>query len=271
MITRVTDRAVGTRARSRGAGRLRWWRFALLVVITAVVLVPIMSPVLSAVQQTARMGGLGGLLSVLGAGSALQWFGNSLAVSGATVVVAVVVGAPAGYLLARGRGRAVDGFALLVFALQALPAVVLVVPVFVLFAALHLVDSLPGLTLIYAGMTVAVSIWTMASSIGAVPVALEQTAWLDGCSVLGGFVRVVLPDAIGGVLGTAVLAFLFAWNEYLVAVIFLTSPSNWTVGLGVVSGRIAVLGVAAMLPPLVVFLVLHRVFRFGGLAGATVG
>ena len=89
--------------------------------------------------------------------------------------------------------------------------------------------------------------------------------------MLGGFLRVVLPNAVGGVLGTVVLTFLFAWNEYLVAVIFLTSESNWTVGLGVVSGRVSVLGVAAMIPPVIVFAVLHRFFRFGGIAGAVVG
>jgi multiple sugar transport system permease protein len=186
------------------------------------------------------------------------------------VLLAVAIGAPAGYVLARGRGRSVDGFALVVFALQSLPAVILVVPLFVLLAAAHLVDSLPVLTLIYAGATVAVAIWTMSTSIDAVPVALEEAAWLDGCSVLGGFVRVVLPNALGGVLATAVLTFLFVWNEYLVAVVFLTSPSNWTVGLGVISGRVAVLGVAAMLPPIVVLAVLHRFLRLGGVAGAVV-
>ena len=102
---------------------------------------------------------------------------------------------------------------------------------------------------------------------------LEEAAWLDGCSVLGGFVRVVLPNAVGGVLGTAVLAFLFAWNEYLVAVIFLHVAVELDRRARRSSaGGSAVLGVAAMLPPIVVFAVLHRVLpRFGGLAGATVG
>jgi multiple sugar transport system permease protein len=253
------------------ADRSRWWRFALLVVITSVVLVPVAVPVLSAGQQIGSSGGLGGLVAVLGDGQTVRWFGNSLAVSGATVLLAIVVAAPAGYVLSRGRGRGVDLFALVVFALQALPAVLLLVPLFVLFAAAHLVDDLPALVVIYAGMTVAVATWTMSAAIDAVPISLEEAAWLDGCSVLGAFVRVVLPNAVGGVLGTAVLAFLFAWNEYLVALIFLTSEENWTVGLGVVSGRVAVLGVAAMVPPVLVFAVLHRVFRFGGLAGALVG
>lgn len=249
----------------------RWWRFALLVAITAVVLVPIASPVLSAVQQLDRMGGSAGLARVLTDPQTVRWFENSFSVAGATVLVAVLVGAPAGYVLSRGRSRGVEAFGLVVFALQSLPAVLLVVPLFVLFAAVGLVDSLPGLVLIYAGSTAAVAIWTMSAAVDAVPVSLEEAAWLDGCSVLGGFLRVVLPNAVGGVLGTVVLTFLFAWNEYLVAVIFLTSESSWTVGLGVVSGRGAVLGIAAMIPPLLVFAVLHRFFRIGGVAGALVG
>jgi multiple sugar transport system permease protein len=267
----VTGEAATRPSRAGAQYRHRWWRFALLVVITAVVLVPIASPVLSAVQQLDRTGGVAGLARVFTDPQTVRWFANSLAVSAATVLVAVLIGAPAGYVLSRGRNRGVDAFALVVFTLQALPAVLLVVPLFVLFASVGLVDSLPGLVLIYAGSTAAVAIWTMTAAIDAVPVSLEEAAWLDGCSVLGGFVRVVLPNAVGGVLGTVVLTFLFAWNEYLVAVIFLTSESNWTVGLGVVSGRVAVLGVAAMIPPLLVFAVLHRWFRFGGLAGAVVG
>ncbi|GAA2750278.1 carbohydrate ABC transporter permease [Amnibacterium kyonggiense] len=232
---------------------------------------PIASPVATVVQQSAFQGGVLPMLAGLAADPQTRtWFVNSLAVSAATVLLAVGIGAPAGYVIARGRSRAVDGFALIVFAMQALPAVILLVPLFVLLAVAHLVDSLPALTLVYAGSTVAIATWTMSSAIESVPVSLEEAAWLDGCSVLTGFVRVVLPNALGGVLGTAVLAFLFAWNEYLVAVVLLTSTSNWTVGLGVISGRSAALGVVAMLPPLLVFAVLHRFFRFGGVAGAVV-
>jgi multiple sugar transport system permease protein len=259
------------RAKASSADRGRLWRLALLVVVTATALVPIAVPVVSAVQQLQRFGGVGRLGAVLSDPQTVRWFGNSLAVSAATVLLAVVVGAPAGYVLSRGRGRRIDAFAVVVFTLQALPAVLLIVPLFVLAAAAHAVDSLPALVVIYAGMTAAVSIWTMSAAIDVVPRSLEEAAWLDGCSVLGAFVRVVVPNAIGGVLGTAVLAFLFAWNEYFVALVFLTSESNWTVGLGIVSGRVAVLGVAAMVPPVLVFAVLHRVFRFGGLAGAVVG
>ncbi len=252
----------------RSRDRLGWLRFALLVAITGIVLVPVAVPVLIAAQESGPADALGGLAGVLSDGPTLGWLGNSLAVAAGTVVVSVAIGAPAGYVLSRGRGRAAAGFALTIFALQSLPTIVLVVPLFVLFAAVHLVDSLPALALIYVGLTAAVATWTMAAAIDRVPVALEEATWLDGCSVLGGFLRVVLANAVGGVLGTAVLTFLFAWNEYLFALIFLTSESSWTVAIGVVSGRTPLLSVVAMLPPVVVFAALHRFFRFGGLAGA---
>jgi multiple sugar transport system permease protein len=244
-----------------------------MVVVTTVVLVPVAVPVYQAVLQSGASvaGLLGGLASLFRTTSAFEWFGNSLLLTGGTVLIAVLAGAPAGYVLSRGRGRAVRAFGLIVFALQALPAVLLVVPLFVLFASLHLVDSLVGITLIYAGMTAAVAVWTMAASFDAVPGALEEAAWLDGCSVLGGFVRIVLPNALPGVLATVVFTFLFAWNEYLTAVVFLTSESNFTVAVGVVAGRGALLNVAAMVPPLIVFGVLNRYLRFSGLGNAVTG
>jgi multiple sugar transport system permease protein len=265
----VSDAAGRLPTRPRLVDRGRWWRFALLVAITALVLVPVAAPVLMAAQRSGGVVGLlRGLVGILADGAALTWFGNSLAVAGATVLTAVLVGTPAGYVLSRGRGRAVDGFALLLFGLQSLPVIVLVVPLFVLLAAARLVDSLPALTLVYVALTTAAGTWTMASSIDAVPVRLEEAAWLDGCSVLGGVVRVVLPNVLPGVIATAVFTFLFSWNEYLVALLLMTSEPKWTVAIGVVSGRTPLLDVAVMIPPVVVFAVLHRFFRFGGLAGA---
>jgi multiple sugar transport system permease protein len=260
------------RQRQRRARDGRWWRFALMVVVTALVLVPVAVPVYEAAVQSGP--GLAGLARGFGGlvdGGSLVWLRNSVLVTCASVVLAVLVGAPAGYVLSRGRGRGVRTFGLAVFTMQALPAILLVVPLFVLFAALHLVDNLPGITLIYAGMTAAVAVWTMAASFDAVPIALEEAAWLDGCSVLRGFVRIVLPNALPGVLATVVFTFLFAWNEYLTAVVFLTTDTNWTIAIGVVAGRGALLDVAAMVPPLIVFALLNRFLRFGGLGNAVTG
>ncbi|HEV7623425.1 MAG TPA: carbohydrate ABC transporter permease [Amnibacterium sp.] len=251
--------------------RGRWIRFAALVLVTAVLLSPVLLTFWRALTPD-RGGVLDALAGAFTFGPALTWLGNSAMVTAATVVVTVAVAAPAGYVLSRGRGRGVSLFALVIFALQALPIVLLLVPLFVLFAGLHLVDDLLGLTVVYTGLAVAVAIWTMGSAFDAIPVELEEAAWLDGCSVVRAFLRVVLPNAVPGVLSTAVFTFLLAWNDYWVAVVFIRTDSNYTVGIGLAASYGSpVLSLVALLPPLVVFVVLHRYFSLGGISGSLAG
>jgi multiple sugar transport system permease protein len=200
------------------------------------------------------------------------WLGNSVLVTGATVLVTLAVAAPAGYVLSRGRGRLLHAYALLIFALQAVPVVLFLIPLFVLFAGIGLVDTLPGVTIVYIGLATAVATWTMSTYFDSVPVQLEEAAWLDGCSVLGGFFRVVLRNALPGVLATAVFTFLLAWNDYWIAVVFLRADPNFTIGLALASARgFPGLEVIALVPPLVVFAVLNRYFSFGGVSGSLAG
>lgn len=202
-------------------------------------------------------------------GMPLYWFENSLMLALGTVVVAVVVGAPAGYVLCQARGRAVSAYALVIFLLQSFPAVLSVVPLFLLFAKAHLVDDLFGVDVVYVGLTIAVAIWMIAAYFDAIPVELEEAAWLDGCSVLGGFFRVVLRNSLPAVLSTAIFVFLFVWNDYLVALVFLRSNANWTLGIGLESaGHSPVLAVLMSLPPVLVFVLLNRHFSVGGVGGA---
>jgi multiple sugar transport system permease protein len=215
---------------------------------------------------------LAGLLAAVGAPPVAAWLGNSLLVSGATVLVTLAVAAPAGYVLSRGRGRLVHGFALLMFGLQALPILVLLVPLFVLLARLGLTDTLPGVTLVYIGLSAAVGTWMMGGYLDAVPVELEEAAWLDGCSIAGGFVRVVLRNALPGLLSTAVYTFLLTWNDYWIALVFLRSDVNYTLGLALAGpGGFPAVAVIAMVPPLLVFAVLNRYFSVGGIGGALAG
>jgi multiple sugar transport system permease protein len=263
-----------------GSARGQWLRFVLLLVATLILLAPVLLTVKRAVLPDDVRGGPAELLAAA-AGSFLGvfenptvagWFTNSLLVTAVTVVVTVAVAAPAGYVLSRGRGRGVAAFALAIFALQALPIVLFLVPLFVIFAGLGLVDNLVGLTIIYIGLAVAVAVWTMGTAFDSIPVELEEAAWLDGCGVFRGFVRVVLPNALPGVLSTAVFTFLLAWNDYWIAVVFIRSDVNYTVGIGLSSmGGWAALSTVAMIPPLVVFAIFHRYFTFGGVSGALAG
>ena len=113
-------------------------------------------------------------------------------------VVSVAVAAPAGYVLSRGRSRAVSGYSLLLFVIQSLPIITAVIPLFILFARLGLVDNLIGLVIIYVGSSMSVATWMMAAYFDSIPITLEEAAWIDGCSVFGSFTKVVLRNSLPG-------------------------------------------------------------------------
>jgi multiple sugar transport system permease protein len=250
-----------------------------LLVLTALVLVPVLIPVWRLLAPNPDFGAPGGpgpavaaVVGTLTSGPALTWITNSLLVTGVTVTASVAVAAPAGYVLSRGRGRGVHAFALVIFTLQAVPFLLFLIPLFVLFAGLGLADTLAGLTIVYVGLSIAVATWTLTSYMDTVPVQLEEAAWLDGCSVLGGFLRIVLRNSLPGVLSTAVFTFLFAWNDYWIVLVLVRSDTNYTLGLALAGpGNSPVVAVIAMLPPLIVFAVLNRFFSVGGIGGALAG
>jgi multiple sugar transport system permease protein len=196
------------------------------------------------------------------------------------MVVSVVVAAPAGYVLSRGRSRAVSGYSLTLFVIQSLPAITAVIPLFVLFARIGLVDSLLGLAIVYVGASMSVATWMMAAYIDSIPITLEEAAWIDGASVFGGFIRVVMRNSLPGVLSTAIFTFLVSWNDYLVAVVFLRSQTKYTLPLGLQSffqqnttdwGSVMAVAVVMMLPPVLVFACLNRFFSVGGVGGSLAG
>ena len=233
--SRQTSPARTRRPRPEG-DRGRWWRFCLLAVVTAIVLVPLAAVVLLSLQpglgSSATGVTLDNYVGVITSTDLGVWVTNSLVVTLATVVVSVVMAEPAGYVLSRGRGRLVAGFSLTLFVIQSLPVVTAVIPLFILFARIGLVDTLGGVVILYVGGTMSVAIWMMAAYFDSIPISLEEAAWMDGCSVFGSFSRVVLRNSLPGVLSTAIFAFLLAWNDYLVAVIFLRSDQNYTLPIG---------------------------------------
>jgi multiple sugar transport system permease protein len=242
-------------------------RCAVLIVITAVVLVPLVPVVLPlVVGPDGRFAPMGLLLQLAG-GPTLRWFLNSVLVSAATVVGTVVVAAPAAYALSRARGRGIGLYSLVLFGLQSLPAMVLLPPLFVVLVHVGGGDSLVWLTVLYIGFSLAVATWTLTSWFSTLPIEVEEAAWLDGCSVLRAFVRMVLPNSGPALLSTALITFLFAWNEYWIALLFLQDQGSFTIGLALVSGaRSPALALVALLPPVAAYLLLHRWFRFGGAA-----
>ncbi|WP_232820233.1 carbohydrate ABC transporter permease [Brachybacterium sp. YJGR34] len=208
------------------------------------------------------------------------WLRNSLLSTIAATVISVVVAAPAGYVISRGRSRAVSAFSLGIFVVQSLPVVIFVIPLFMVFSRLHLVDSLTGITIIFVASSLTVATWMMAAYFDSIPASLEEAAWIDGCSVLGGFVRIILRNSLPGVLSTAIYSFLLAWNDYLIALVFLRSEQNFTLPIGLQTffqqnatdwGPVMASAVIMMLPPVLIFAFLNRFFSVGGIGGSLAG
>jgi multiple sugar transport system permease protein len=208
------------------------------------------------------------------------WLQNSLLVTLGTVIVSVIVAAPAGYVLSRGRSRAVSGYSLLLFVFQSLPVITSVIPLFILFANLGLVDNLLGVTIVYVASAMAVATWMMAAYMDSIPTSLEEAAWIDGASVFSGFVQIVLRNSLPGILSTAIFTFLVSWNDYLVALVFLRSQERFTLPIGLQSffqqnatdwGSVMAVAVVMLLPPVIVFGALNRYFSVGGIGGSLAG
>ncbi|WP_066518795.1 carbohydrate ABC transporter permease [Curtobacterium ammoniigenes] len=264
--------------------RGKWWRFVAILVITAIVIVPIVSVLYLSVTPSLGSKAVGltfeNYSTVFTSTSLSYWLENSLMIAGVTVLVSVIVAAPAGYVLSRGRSKWVSSYALILFVVQSLPVVTAVIPLFFLFAKLNLVDNLAGVAIIYIGSTMSVAIWMMAAYFDSIPIALEEAAWIDGASVLGSFSRVVLRNSLPGILSTAIFSFLLAWNDYLVAVVFLRSDVNYTLPVGLNTffqqnqtdwGDVMSVAVVMMMPPIIVFAVLNKFFSVGGIGGSLAG
>lgn len=258
----------------------QWSRFVVTLIVTGFAVAPIAVVVYASL--TPRLGSSpGGLtlenfVALLVRGPVLLWLRNSALVTLVVVLATVALAAPAGYVLSRGRGALVSGYSLALFVFQSLPVVVALIPLFFIYARIGLVDNLAGVTVIYVGLTTSAATWMMGGFYDSIPIEVEEAAWVDGTSVLGGFLRVVLPNSLPGLFSTAMFAFLTAWNDYVVVLVFIRSASNYTLPLGLElfgpgGGVGSAYAMIMMLPPVIVFAALNRYFSFGGIGGSLTG
>ena len=200
---------------------------------------------------------------------------NSLIVSLTSTALALALGCPAAYALARRRLRHVSNEDALLFFLaqRFLPPVVIAVPLAVLAQRLGLYDRLPALIAVHTAMVLPLVVLIARGAFADVPVELEQAAQLDGCSPFSALWRVALPLAAPGIAAAGLVAFGFSWNEFT-ATLMLTQYRAQTLPLFVASSedtwgldmaRVAVRCLLAVLPPLAAGLAVQR-FVVRGLA-----
>jgi ABC-type glycerol-3-phosphate transport system permease component len=205
---------------------------------------------------------------------------NSLIVAGSTTLLAILVGAPAAYALARFRfrGRELVGGAIL--AVSVFPQIAILSPLFLLLRAVGLIDTYPGLVLPYLTFSMPLAIWLMAAFFRQLPRDLEEAAVMDGASRLRAAVEIMLPLAAPGIATTAILTFLYAWNEFLFALAFTLGPERQTVPVAISLfreqyrvpwGQVLAAAVVASAPVALVVLAFQRRIVSGLTAGAVKG
>lgn len=163
----------------------------------------------------------------------LRYFWNSLWVSTVTTVLAVLVAIPAAYAFSRFRfpGRTFLFFAVLLR--NMFPAVIFLVPLFILMRWLGLVNTHGSLILTYLTFGLPLAIWLLKGFYDNLPIQLEQAARIDGATRLQAFVYIVMPLSIPGIVATAIYSFIGAWNEYIYAYTFLSDQSQMTLPVGI--------------------------------------
>lgn len=210
----------------------------------------------------------------------LKRFENSIIASLGGSALAVVIGSLAAYGLSRFdykfgwmRNKDISFFFL---SQLILPPVVLAMPFLVLYKELALLDTRIGLILIYTLMVLPIVIWVMRDQFDTIPIELEQAALVDGCSVWGAFLRIVIPIALPGVIAAFILSVVLCWNEYFFAAL-LTSTNAKTLPVMVASQTgsqgiswwsMAALSTAAIAPLIVIGVFLERYIVKGLTAGA---
>jgi multiple sugar transport system permease protein len=205
---------------------------------------------------------------------------NSVVVTAMTVVVCALVGTLASYAIARYQFRGRRELMLFYLVIRMFPAVMIIIPLFILMRNLGLLDSRVGLALAYTTFLLPVFIWMMKGFFDAIPLELEDAARIDGCSRIGAMVRVILPLVVGGLVATVVFVAIGAWNEFLFALMMTTSTGSrtWPVGLQLMVGEfqlpwgtLAAGGIISIIPVVLLFALVQRALVRGLTAGAVKG
>jgi multiple sugar transport system permease protein len=222
--------------------------------------------------------GAGEGYGVSGMGDVRRLFWNSFASAFFSALLAVVLGAMAAYALSRFRYRRWrnNDIAFWFISQRMMPPIALVVPYFILFGRVGLLDQVPVLIAVYTAMNLPLVIWLLRDYFQDLPIEIEEASMVDGSSRYGAFFRIALPLAIPGIVVAFLFAFVFAWNEFLFG-LTLTIDSAKTLPVqlaGNVTLRgprywdIAAQGLVVMFPPLVIALLVGRYIVRGLTLGA---
>lgn len=279
------------------AGRSAWHRvgqalfYLAAVVFAALFLFPIVWAVLRSLQgssadvtpptlSTLIHLTLANYTGLLGTGTSLwHYAGNSLIAALGTAAATSVVSTLAGYGLARLHFPGAALAFIIILAPFMIPFQAMLTSLFTVLVWLHLANSLLGLILVYSTFQLPFCVYIMRNSFASVPKEIEDAALVDGSSTMSVLGRVMVPLVMPGIVTVVLFAFVFAWNEFLAALMLLSSDSRMTLPVALNNlatglygrvdfGKLDAGAVVAMVPCLVLFLILQRAYVRGITAGA---
>jgi len=210
----------------------------------------------------------------------VSWLANSALITVGTVALSLAVSVPAGYALSRMGTRGATTAGLLMLVTRVIPGTLLLIPFFVMFSAMHLLNTLQGLVLADTSIIVPFAAWLLKGFFDSVPRELEQAAMVDGCSQWTAFIKVVVPLASPGIGATAIYAVILGWSDYLFSKTLLLDPTHWTITVGAASlisdltvnwSGLMAMGVISVVPMIVAFVALEPFLVSGMAAGSVVG
>ena len=210
----------------------------------------------------------------------IRYLLNSAYVSVATVIFSVILAVLGGYAVTRLKFRGQGIMSVSILLIYMFPAIVLVIPLYVIFAKLHLRDSINVLILVYMAQTLPVSLYMLRSYFLTLPPEMEYAGLTDGCTRFGVIWRIVIPLSAPAIASVALYTFMIAWNEFLFVFMFIDTPEKFTLSRGVVQLSVSMqlskqlvmaASVMATVPILILFFLFERFLVRGLTAGAVKG
>ncbi len=196
---------------------------------------------------------------------------NSLIIAGSSTIFAVVLGLFAAYAFSRFPVKGKDDLMFFILSTRMLPAVVVTIPLFIMYRQLGMHDTHIGMILLYTVFNLSLSVWLLKGFIDEIPIEYEEAAFVDGYTRMQTFFKIVLPQAMTGIAATAVFCLIFAWNEYAFALMLTSNnartapPSIATMqGRGGIEWSAIAAGSLGFLIPVVIVVFLLRNYLLRG-------
>lgn len=209
-----------------------------------------------------------------------RWILNSTILSLLTTAICVFLSVLGAYTLSTMRWRGRSAFAVFLLMTQLLPEALIIVPIFKIYRDLNLRESLPGLSLIDAAFVLPIGVWVLKNMFDTIPKEVMEAATVDGAGPIRVLFQIVLPMTLPGVVAVAVVAFFYAWNEFLFAQTMIGDDAKQPASVGLASmismldtpiERLLAAGLLFAIPPVIFYVVMQRYVVAGITAGAVKG